>query len=337
MSSTLGSPTKTGWKRRSSAASFSMYWRYSSRVVAPTTRSSPRASAGFSMFPASGEPSVFPAPTIVCSSSMKTTNLPSASEISFSTAFSRSSNSPRYFAPASMAPMSREITRLVAQPLRDVAGDHPLRQPLDDGGLPHPGLADEHRVVLRAAGEDLHHPPDLLVPADHRVELPAARALRKVGGEALQRLVLLLRVLVRHPVAATHLLERLQEGVPAGALRRQQLPRRRALLLGQREQQVLRRYVLVLQVPRLHLRAIQDLVQLARERRLRASRLLREPLHRRVDLLPEPGDVHPHLLQHRHDDPLRLRQERAQQVNVLHAGFPAGEPRSPLPAAPLPI
>ena len=35
VSSTVGSPTKTGWKRRSSAASFSMCLRYSSSVVAP--------------------------------------------------------------------------------------------------------------------------------------------------------------------------------------------------------------------------------------------------------------------------------------------------------------
>jgi len=46
VSSTVGSPTVTGWKRRSSAASFSMYLVYSSSVVAPTARSSPRASIG---------------------------------------------------------------------------------------------------------------------------------------------------------------------------------------------------------------------------------------------------------------------------------------------------
>src|ERR1035438_1709382 len=38
VSSTLGSPTKTIWKRRSSAASFSMYLRYSFNVVAPMAR-----------------------------------------------------------------------------------------------------------------------------------------------------------------------------------------------------------------------------------------------------------------------------------------------------------
>jgi hypothetical protein len=35
VSSTDGSSTSTGWKRRSRAASFSMCLRYSSRVVAP--------------------------------------------------------------------------------------------------------------------------------------------------------------------------------------------------------------------------------------------------------------------------------------------------------------
>src|ERR1041384_6143610 len=50
--STLGSPTYTGWKRRSSAGSFSTCLRYSSSVVAPTIRSSPRASIGFGLLPA---------------------------------------------------------------------------------------------------------------------------------------------------------------------------------------------------------------------------------------------------------------------------------------------
>ncbi len=50
VSSTVGSPTITGWKRRSSAASFSMCLRYSSSVVAPIVCSSPRASIGLSMF-----------------------------------------------------------------------------------------------------------------------------------------------------------------------------------------------------------------------------------------------------------------------------------------------
>ena len=42
---------RTCWKRRSRAASFSMYFRYSARVVAPMHRSSPRPSIGLSRLP----------------------------------------------------------------------------------------------------------------------------------------------------------------------------------------------------------------------------------------------------------------------------------------------
>ncbi len=106
VSSTVGSLTKIGWNRRASAASFSTCLRYSSSVVAPTQCSSPRASAGFSRFEASIAPSALPAPTSVCISSMKRMISPAAAVTSVSTAFSRSSNSPRYFAPAISAPMS---------------------------------------------------------------------------------------------------------------------------------------------------------------------------------------------------------------------------------------
>ena len=116
VSSTLGSSTNTFWKRRSKAASFSMYWRYSSRVVAPTQRSSPRANAGFSMLPASMAPSPLPAPTRVCSSSMNRIISPSCLARSFRTAFRRSSNSPRYLAPASNEPKSSDRTRLPFRP-----------------------------------------------------------------------------------------------------------------------------------------------------------------------------------------------------------------------------
>ena len=83
-----------------------MYLRYSSRVVAPIQCSSPLASIGFNIFPASIAPSVFPAPTIRCSSSIKRMISPSLFLTSSSTAFRRSSNSPRYFAPATSAPIS---------------------------------------------------------------------------------------------------------------------------------------------------------------------------------------------------------------------------------------
>ena len=78
--------------------------------MAPTQWSVPRASAGFNRFPASMLPSAAPAPTIVWSSSMKRISLPSAFPSAFKTFFSRSSNSPRYFAPATSAARSRPRT-----------------------------------------------------------------------------------------------------------------------------------------------------------------------------------------------------------------------------------
>ena len=94
VSVTEGSSTWIGWNRRSRAESFSRYFRYSSRVVAPTVCSSPRASIGFRIEAASMAPSAAPAPTRVWISSMKRTMSPRLL-ISLSTFLRRSSKSPR--------------------------------------------------------------------------------------------------------------------------------------------------------------------------------------------------------------------------------------------------
>ena len=112
--SSVGSSTMTGWKRRSSAASFSMYLRYSSSVVAPMHWSSPRDSGGLRMLAASIAPSAAPAPTSVCSSSMN--RIASLVLRSSSMIFlRRSSNSPRYLVPATSEPMSSVRTRLLSR------------------------------------------------------------------------------------------------------------------------------------------------------------------------------------------------------------------------------
>src|ERR1051325_1015145 len=138
VSSTEGGSTITVWKRRSSAPSFSMYLRYSLSVDAPTHCSSPRASAGFSMLEASTAPSAAPAPTSVCSSSMKRMMLRFWA-ISLITALSRSSNWPRYFVPAITAAMSSDSTRWS----RSASGHWPLAMswasPSTIAVLPTPG------------------------------------------------------------------------------------------------------------------------------------------------------------------------------------------------------
>ena len=170
-----GSSTMTGWKRRSSAASRSMYLRNSSRVVAPMHCSSPRASDGLRMFAASTAPSAAPAPTSVCSSSMNRMHV-CAWRSSSMIFLRRSSNSPRYFVPATSEPMSSVSRRLPWSVSGTSPFDDAVREAFGDRGLADAGLADERRVVLGAAREDLDDPLDLLLAADDRVEL-AARAI----------------------------------------------------------------------------------------------------------------------------------------------------------------
>ena len=113
VSSTLGSPTNTGWKRRASAASFSTCLRYSSSVVAPTQCSSPRASSGLSRLEASIAPSALAGADQRVHLVDEQDDLAlGAARSPSARAFSRSSNSPRYLAPATIAPRSSAISRL---------------------------------------------------------------------------------------------------------------------------------------------------------------------------------------------------------------------------------
>ena len=154
------------------------------------TRSSPRASIGFSRLAASTAPSAAPAPTIVCSSSMKRTIRPvgvldlleHGLEALLELAAVLGAGEQR-------ADVERDHAA-VAQRLGDVAGDDALGEALDDRGLADAGLADQDGVVLGAAREHLDHAADLLVAADHRVELAALGLGGQVAAELLERLEL---------------------------------------------------------------------------------------------------------------------------------------------------
>ena len=84
-------------------------------------------------------------------------------------------------------------------------------RPFDDGGLADAGLADEHRIVLRAAREHLDHAADLLVAADHRIELVLSREIGEIATVAFERLVLALGILIRDALIASHGGERLED------------------------------------------------------------------------------------------------------------------------------
>ena len=156
---------------------------------------------------------------------------------------------------------------LALQPLRHVARDDALREPLGDRGLPDARLADQHRVVLRSAREHLDRAPDLLVAADHGVELPRLGERGEVAAVLLERLVRALGILRRDALAAAHLLERGEERLARDGV--------------EREEQVLDRDELVAEGLGLVERLVEHAPERRRRLRLRAAAgdggLLREP------------------------------------------------------------
>jgi hypothetical protein len=75
----------------------------------------------------------------------------------------------------------------VAQDLGHVPIDHVLGEAFDDRGLTDARLTEEDGIVFRAAAEDLNDALDLVVTADHRVELPFAGELGEVAAESVER------------------------------------------------------------------------------------------------------------------------------------------------------
>ena len=210
--------------------------------------SSPRASSGLSMLPASIAPSAAPAPTTVCSSSTNSRMWPSALCTSLSTALSRSSNSPRYFAPATRAPMSRAKTVLSRSPSGTSPSAIRWARPSTIAVLPTPGspistglflLLRDRIWMVRRISESR--------PITGS-SLPAAACRDEVAAVLLQRLVGPLGRRRRHPLVTAHLGQRRQEAVAGQPLSVEEPPGRRArALLHQGDHEVLDRDVLVLE------------------------------------------------------------------------------------------
>ena len=161
---------------------------------------------------------------------------------------------------------------LVLQAFGDIAPDDALGQPFDDGGLADPGFADEHRIVLGPAGEHLDHAPHFLVAPNHRIELALARELSEVAAVFLEGLVFVLRVRIRHALAATHAGERLEDALARDAALLEGLGRRGTPALGrQPEQQVLGADVVVLHLLGVGGRGVDDDAEAGRQVRLGAA------------------------------------------------------------------
>ena len=303
----------TGWKRRSRAPSFSMYLRYSSSVVAPIVWISPRESAGLSMFEASIAPSAAPAPMSVWSSSRKSTTF-SDWRISFMTAFSRSSNWPRYFVPGDEGAEVELEQPLVHEHVGHVVADDLLREPLDDRRLAHARLADQHRVVLGAAGQDLDDALDLLLAADDRIELALAGQLGQVARELVEDRRLRALLGPRIVLVAEQRQRLLAHLVEPGAERLEDLRGDRLAFLHQAEQQMLGADVVVAELPRFLDGKLENALGLRRERHFTERERLRESGERALDLRLHRLEPEPEPLQNRRRDAFAVADQAEEDV-----------------------
>ena len=170
--------TRRAWSRR---------WCAARRAPASASACSTRPST----------PSAAPAPTTVCSSSMKRTTWPCGVGDLLEHGLQALLELAAILRAGDQRAHVERDDPLVLQPFGHVAADDALREAFDDGGLADAGLADQHRVVLGAARQHLDDAADLLVAADHRIELALARQLGQVAAVALERLVGAFRVLDR--------------------------------------------------------------------------------------------------------------------------------------------
>ncbi len=76
---------------------------------------------------------------------------------------------------------------LVGQERRHVAIGDALGQAFHDGGFADARLADQHRIVLGAAAQDLHHALQLVIAADQRIERAIHGGLREIAAELGQQ------------------------------------------------------------------------------------------------------------------------------------------------------
>src|SRR5690606_7794014 len=152
------------------------------------------------------------------------------------------------------------VELLVLERLGHVAAHDRLGEALDDGGLADAGLADQHGVVLGAAGEDLHDPLHLLLAPDDGVELAVARGLREVAAELVEDLAALVgrgglvaadRHLLLALVAREQLDDLLAHAVEVGAELDEHLGGDALALADEAEQDVLGADVAVAELQRL--------------------------------------------------------------------------------------
>ena len=110
--------------------------------------SSPRASMGLSILPASVEPSLRPAPTMLWTSSINRMICPSLALISLEHGLEALFEFAAVLGAGHQGPQIQGEYGPSLQPLGNVSTNDALGQPFNYGGLANPGLTDKDRIVL---------------------------------------------------------------------------------------------------------------------------------------------------------------------------------------------
>ena len=174
------------------------------------------------------------------------------------------------------------VDLLVLEQLGHLALGDAGGEALDDGGLADAGLAQQHRVVLGAAGEDLHDPLDLGLAADHRVELALGGELGQVAAELVEQLRGLLALAAGAPAGALaaaagageHPDDLVADLLGVGVEVEQDARGDALVLADQAEQDVLGADVVVAEAERLAQRQLEHLLGARREGDLAGGDLL---------------------------------------------------------------
>src|SRR5207247_1370935 len=207
---------------------------------------------------------------------------------------------------------------LALQALGHFAVDDALRQAFDDRGLADARLADQHRVVLGAALQDLDAAADLVVAADDRVELALAGPVGQVERVLRESLALPLVTLGRNCFSTPDLLDGFLKRLPVnpGGL---QDPSGLPLVRPGGQEEQLRGNVLVAALLRFLVGDVEELSEVARHHYLArgafhlgqarngVGKSLLESIRISARLADKPGH-----------SPVLLAQESGEQVLGLH-------------------
>ena len=211
----------------------------------------------------------------------------------------------------------------VLQVLGHIAAHDPLGQALGDGGLANTRLTDQAGVVLGLTGQDTDDVADLLITADHGVQLLLPGQIDQILAIFLQGVVGILGVVVGHALVAAHGSQLLQKRILLDVEGAEQLRGVLGRLIQQPQEHMLHTDVFVLHGLGFPGGSVQDFIRCLRDIDLvRVTAGAGHPGQGRQLFGHSSGKaarVHVQLLQKLRDQALLLRSQGVQQMFRLQS------------------